>query len=289
MAIADVIGKLFSAQIIAGVVEVTPYLAYAHDRSAEIRDKGDGLIIGLTDNLVTVTDYPAAGTGLTYATLSPTKTELTVDKEKSVAFQIEDTDRAQLAFDVFSDATRQSIRELARQVSEDYRAVLAAANVPNDKTFGVAFTNAAPTTAQRQNLHLAIFDVVAALKSMGFEQRPTIFTHPAVYRQLIWYNSIDTRVALPAVSERAFVDGTLSAVYGADIVPDWGASNRTQLNGADCYAVVPNRTMVYGQQLSRPEQMRSQTRFATLYRALNTYGLGIQDTATLFKLDVSAA
>lgn len=288
MAIADVIGKVFSAQIVMGVKQVTPYVAYAQDRSAEIQNNGDGLIIGLTDNLVSVSDYPASD-GITYATLSPTKAELAIDKEKYIAFQLEDTDRAQIAFDLFGDATRQSVRELAGQVSADYRAALAAVNVANDHSFAVAFTNAGPTKAERVKAHLAVFDVTAALKTLGFEQRPILFVHPAFYRQLIEYATVETSVALPSISERAFADALLSPVYGADIIPDWGATNPTTLNGADCYAVIPGRTLVYGQQLSVPEQMRSQTRFATQYRALNTYGVGVQDTATLYKIDVSAA
>lgn len=289
MALSDVIGKLFSTQFIAGVKQVTPYVAYARDRSAEIQQMGDGLIVGVAQGLVSVADYPDSA-DITYAELSPSKIELTVDKEKYVAFKIEDTKRRQASFDVFSEAIRQSVREFAGQVSADYRTALAAQTVDNAHTVGVGLTLASPTAAQRVSLHLGIYDITAALKTLGFEQRPVVMVHPAIYKQLIQYATVETSVALPAISQRAFADAILSPIYGADIVPDWGAANPGTLSAtADCYAFIPGSTLVYASQLSVPEQLRAQGRFATEYRSLNTYGLGVEDDRTLFKLDITAA
>ena len=105
MAINDLIGKVFSSQYIAGVKQVTPLLSVCNDRSAEVRAKGDGLEIPLTQGMVTaVSDYPSASDAITYGSLTPSKTTLALDKEKVVAFKIEDTDEAQLAFNAFQRA-----------------------------------------------------------------------------------------------------------------------------------------------------------------------------------------
>ena len=288
MATSELIGKLFSSQIVAGLVQVTPYVAVAQDRSNEVRGSGDGLIIALTGGGVNVADYPANG-AINYGALAPTKAELDIDKKKYVAFEVEDTDNAQISFDLFGDAVRQSARELASQVAADFRAALAGETVPNSQTESVSFTAAGSTKTEREALHLAIYDIAAALKTKGFEQRPYIFVHPAVHRELIKYLTIDRNGAPTSQTESAFIDGMLSGVYGVDIIPDWGASAPGTLNGADCYAGIRNRTLVYGQQVNRPERGRSPDRFADRYRVLNTYGAGVQDTASLFKLDVGAA
>ena len=60
MAIADLIGKVFSSQFLAGAIQVTPLVGLASDRSSEIRQKGNALELPLLGTLVTVADYPAS-------------------------------------------------------------------------------------------------------------------------------------------------------------------------------------------------------------------------------------
>ena len=289
MAIVDVVGKVFSSRFIQGVEQVTPLMGLAQNRSDEVTRNGDGLVIGVMGNQVSVANYDHTGSdAVTYGKLNPGSVTFTLDKEKYIAFELEDVDRAQVAFDMFSEAIRESTRDFAAQVSTDFRSVMSAASVPSGQTETVSFTASNPTKAQRQALVLSIYDVAAALKTKGFEQMPWMLVPPPVHKELIKYLIVDRQgTALNTQTDSAFRDANLSAMFGIDIIPDWGGASA--LNGADCYAGITGRSLVYAQQVSRPERMRNPDRFADRYRALNTYGVAVQDLPTLYKLDVGAS
>ena len=291
MAIVDLVGKIFSSQYVAGVKQVTPILSLANDRSAEVRQKGNGLVIPLTQGLVSVSDY--GSDNISYSTLSPNKVEMTLDKKKYVAFEIEDTDEAELAFDAFVEAARQSGIELADQLSADFRTTIAAATP--QKTISQEITayeggNDTDTKAQREQLNLHMLDIKEQMNILGYDSTPVVLLHPSTWKRLMTYITVDKELAVSSVQERAFVDGTLSQLYGMDFVVDWGATIDTKPNdNADSYAMVRGRTLTYAGQLSNVEQMRSKDRFATLWRALNTYGVQVQETRSLIKFAQTVA
>ena len=290
MAISDLIGKVFSSQFIAGVEQVTPILSLANDRSSEVQRNGDGLEIGITQDLVSVADYPAVGTDITYSSLSPTKTTLTLDKEKYIAFEVEDTDSAQIAFNLFAEGARQSGVEFSKQLNADLRAILAAVSTPA-KTFDIELTKAATSAMDRQKLNLLIYDIKEFMNISGYDGTPVILMHPATYKLLIEYVTVDKPQAIQQVANRAFVDGTLSALYGIDVIVDWGATidSTDARDNADSYVMMRGRTMTYAGQLSRIEQMRSDGRFANRWRGLQTYGAIVQETRSFVKLEQTVA
>lgn len=285
MAISDLIGKLFSSNFIAGVEQNTPILSLANDRSSEVSQRGDGLVIGVTQDLVSVTDYPAAGTDITYSGLNPSKIEFTLDKKKYIAFGIEDIDSAQLSFDLFSEAARQAGLEFAKQLSADLRATIAAA------TPAETYENEIPTNADdkqtREDLHFTLLDMKQKLITDGYNAVPVVLMHPSTWKRLMKYIISDNGSSLPTVANRAFIEGSLSAIYGLDIIVDWGATiDATDENdNADTYAFIRGRTLTYAGQLSRVERMRSSGRFATNWRGLQTYGSLIQEPRSLLKLE----
>lgn len=289
MAISDLIGKVYSSQFIAGIEQVTPVIRFMQDRSSEVRQKGDGLVIPITQGLTSVADYPAVGTDITYSKLAPTKIDFNINKQKYIAFTLEDTDNAQLAFDLFTDAVRQAGEDFAQQLAADFRSTLAAAT-PARK-----FANEVPkngdTAASREALHLLFLDIAEYVKQQGYSATPVAFIHPSTQKRLLRYVTVDKAQSLPSVAERAFVDARLSALYGIDIVVDYGATiNSTNANDdANTYVFIRGRTLTYAQQLSRIEQMRAQGRFATNWRGLNTYGMLVQEARSLVKLEQSVA
>ena len=288
MAIADVVGKIFSSQYVAGVKQVTPILSLANDRSAEIRQKGNGLVIPLTQGMVTVGDYPSSD-DITYSKLSPTKAELDIDKKKYVAFEIEDIDDAELSFDAFAEGARQSGTELAGQLSADFRSKIGAATP--QKTVSQEIVNTGDTKAQREQLVVDLLSVKADLLTLGYEAKPACLLHPSTWKRLMRYITVDKELTVSSVQETAFVDASLSGIFGMDFVVDWGATidGTNENDNADSYFVIRGRTLTYAGQLSNVEQMRSSGRFATLWRALNTYGIAVQETRSLFKFEQTVA
>ncbi|MYC78847.1 hypothetical protein F4X10_24020 [Candidatus Poribacteria bacterium] len=283
MAISDLVGKVFSSQFIAGVEQVTPILSLANDRSSEVQRNGDGLEIGLTQDLVTVADYPDSD-NITYSNLSPTKVTMALDKKKYIAFQVEDIDRAQLAFNLFAEGARQAGVEFSKQLSADFRATFAA--VASPKTFEFELAANDSTAAERQALALLIYDIKEFMSMSGYDGRPAILIHPSTYKLLIEFVTVDKPQAIQRVSDRAFVDATLSALFGIDIIVDWGAAidANNSNDKADSWVMMRGRTLTYAGQISNIEQMRSSGRFASQWRGLQTYGSIIQETRSFVKL-----
>lgn len=288
MAITDITGKLFSALLISGVKNVTPWVAYAQDRSAEIQNGGDGLIVALTQDAVSVADYHATNP-IQYSNLSPTKAEIAIDKEKYIAFRLEDTDAAQVKVNLFADAVFQASREFGAQVATDFRELLSGANIPAAQNETVAYATATGTKTERENLHLAVYDMAQGLKTAGYDQRPFLFLHPAIWKQVIRYVSLESGGGITGVREGAFIDAALSALYGVDVIPDLGAPNPDSLDLAKCYGGIRNRSLMYAQQLNVPEQMRAADRFASDWRSLNTYGMAVQELRSLRSITVDVA
>ena len=290
MAINDLIGKVFSSQYIQGVKQVTPLLSICNDRSAEVREKGDGLEIPLTQDMVSsVTDYPSGNTAITYSNLTPTKTTLTLDKEKVVAFKIEDTDEAQLAFNAFSEGARQAGQELAGQLSADIRTAIASATP--QQTFTQEIANSGDTKPQREQLALDILGIKQAVNILGYEQKPVMILHPSTWKRLMTYITVDKELTVASVQSSAFVDAQLSGIFGIDFVVDWGATidSDKENDNANSYVLIRGRTVTYAGQLSKVEQMRDVDRFATLWRALDTYGIHVQETRSLLKFAQTVA
>lgn len=285
MAINDLIGKVFSSQYIAGVKQVTPLLSVANDRSAELQRNGDGLEIPITQGLVSVADYPATA-DIAYSQLSPTKATFAIDKKKYIAFEVEDTDRAQLAFDLFSEGARQAGEEFGGQLSADIRATLGAQTIVTGNRFAQAIPSTGDTATLREELNLLMINVKQRMLTLGYAARPAIIMHPSTWKRLMRYVTVDKGLTLPQVAQTAFVDGTLTALYGMDIIVDWGATVNTSDENDDAlsYVVIRGRTLAYAGQVSQVEQMRSDGRFASRWRALNTYGTLVQETRSLGKI-----
>ena len=96
----------------------------------------------------------------------------------------------------------------------------------------------------------------------------------------------DASAAIVAPAEGAFRDGTLSSLYGLDVMVDWGAGSVTD-TAFKVYAGVRNRTLVYANQFSKTERMRHNGRFASRYRTLATYGVMVAENRSLYALDVT--
>lgn len=287
MALNDVIGRVYSALFVAGVQQVTPWVAYAHNRSNEVRQGADGLIVGLTQDAVSVADY-TGNAGIVYSPLSPTKVEIAIDKEKYIAFQLEDTDRVQIRFNLFADAIRQAGQEFAGQVAADFRALLAGANIPEAQTQTITLDTAEGTKAERESLHLKFLDMAQDLIAKGYDSRPFVMVPRPLYRQMVQYVSMESGGGFAGLRERAFVDARLSAVYGVDIIPDMG-SVAAVASGEKvaAHGGIRNRTWMYAQQLNKPESMRSSDRFADQWRSLNTYGMAIQEMRSAVKFELA--
>ena len=286
MALSDVTGKLYSSLLLTSVQQVTPWVAVAADRSAEVRNGGDGLIVTVTQDAVSVSDYPAAN-DIAYSALAPTKAEVSIDKEKYIAFRLEDTDAVQIRANLFADAIFQAGREFGAQVAADFRTLVAAAVIPTARKTTVAYALATGTKGERESLHMAILGMAQGLKSEGYEQRPFIFVPPPIYQEIIRYVSLESGGGIIGVREGAFIDGTLSSLYGVDVIPDWGG--QAALDDAVCYGGIRNRTLMYAQQLNKPEQLRAAGRFASDWRSLNTYGLAVQEPRSLYSVTIAVA
>jgi len=284
LAISDLIGKVFSSQFVAGVEQVTPILSLAQNRSSEIAEKGDGLEIALTQGLVSVADYPEVGTDITYSGLSPTKVTFALNKKKYIAFQVEDTDRAQLAFNLFSEGARQAGTKFANQLNADLRTTIGAATPA--ETLEIELANNDSTAAEREELFFLFDDLKSKLVTDGYGATPSVLLHPSTRRQLLEYIIKDKGLSIPSVTSTAFRDGRLTQILGVDTVTDWGATiDSTNSNdNADSYAMIGGRTLVYAGQISNIEQMRAEGRFATLWRGLQTYGSIIQEPRSLIKI-----
>ncbi len=290
MAITDVIQKVFASTFLNHVSSATPFVSMAQDRSADVLNSGSGLVVPVSSGLVTVADYPAIGTDITYSALSPEKVEFDLDKKKYIAFQFEETDAAQVGADVWSQAIGESASEFAKQLATDFRSLFSAASVPAAQTETVILAGAALTTTERQNLVMSFYDVISKLRNLGHETRPTVFVPTAIHRELTVFFSMDKPQAVPSFTAAAFADAKLSAVFGCDIVPDWGDTTALPASSGatnpTAYAVIPRRTIGYAQQLSRVEQLISEGRFARLWRSLKTYGMGVQEASSLHKIEI---
>ena len=290
MAIADVVGRVYSAIFVGGVKQVTPWVALAADKSREVRMGTNGLIVSITQDMVSVQDYPKDGSGIVYAKLSPQKADITINKEKYIAFELEDIDAVQVKFGLFADAIVQAGREFAGQVAADFRALVAAATVPSGQTESVELATAAGTKAEREMLHLTVLEIAQDMIAKGYDQRPFLMVPRPMYRQMVQYVSLESGGGFVGLRERAFVDARLAATYGVDIIPDMG-SVATVASGesVSAYGGVRGRTWMYAQQLNKPERLRSQDRFADEWRSLNTYGMAIQELRSMVKLTLSVA
>ena len=286
MAISDLVGKVFSSNFIAGVEEVTPILSLANDRSSEVQRNGDGLEIAVTQDLVSIADYPASA-DITYSALVPTKQTFVLDKKKYIAFSVEDIDSAQIAFNLFSEGARQAGIEFSRQLSADFRTKLAGATP--SQVFAQEITKAGQgdTQAQRMALALQLLDMRQRLITDGYTATPVMLCHPETWKRLMRFVVSDKGVSAPTVATRAFSDALLSGVFGVDVIVDWGATvdSSNPLDNATSYVFARGRTLTYAGQLSKTEQIRSDGRFATNWRALQTYGILVQEPRSLLRFD----
>ena len=294
MAISDVIGKVFSSQFQLGVNQVTPIIAISQDRSAEIVASGDGLEIPVGVSASSVADYPAVGTDVTYSDPTVNKVTLSVNKSKYIAMKLEDTDNQEMAFDLLMAASQDAGGKFGSVIAGDFRTAIAAATgaraFPATQKATVAFAANAPTLAEKKNLHSALLKAIAFYRSKGYAQRPVILLHRSHWEILMEYITVDLGYAVGGISERAFVDATLSAVYGMDVMADFGAAvNATSSNEAKSHVLVSQRTLAHAMSLRSLERLRSQGRFATLWRSLNRYGVAVQEVASLYEIFTDVA
>ena len=178
-------------------------------------------------------------------------------------------------------------------MSADIRAEIASATP--QATFSQEITaysggNDTDTKAQREQLVLEILKMKKAVNILGYDQTPVMILHPSTWERLMTYITIDKELTVASVQASAFVDAQLSGIFGIDFIVDWGATINTKPNhNADSYVLIRGRTVTYAGQLSKVEQMRDVDRFATLWRALDTYGIHVQETRSLLKFAQTVA
>ena len=290
MALADVIQSVFSSTFINNVMATTPFVGVAQDRSADILNGGDSLIVPKSSGLVAVSDY-TDDDNVVYSTLSPEKVEFSLDKKKYIAFQFEYEDAAQVSADVWGQAISESAQTFGSQLTEDFRTLFTSATVENTHLHELTVNGDGTVTADhRQDLVFEFYDMIAQLREDGHEVTPVVFVPSAMHRELVKFFTVDKPQSVPAYTAGVFADARLSGFFGCDIIVDWG--DTTQISavadtvGPQAHAVIPRRTIGYAQQLSRVEQLTSTTRFARLWRALKTYGMGVQESETLHRIQI---
>ena len=290
MAISDVIQSVFVSTFINHVTASTPFVSVVQDRSSDILNGGDSLIVPKSTGLVSVSDY-TDDDDVVYSTLSPEKIEFSLDKRKYIAFQFEYEDAAQVSADVWGQAISESAQTFASQLTADFRSLYSDATVNATHLHEVTVNgDGSVTAAHREELVFDFYDMVAQLREDGHEVSPVVFVPSAMHRELVRFFTIDKPQSVPAYTAGVFADARLSGFFGCDIIPDWGdttaISSTPDTVGPQAHAVIPRRTIGYAQQLSRVEQLTSATRFARLWRALQTYGMGVQDSATLHRIQI---
>lgn len=285
MAIADVVGKVFGTQLLEGIEQLTPVMPLMQNRSSEVSEYGDGVDIPVVQDLVSVADYHASN-NITYGSLAPNKVTLALDKRKYIAFQLEDIDRAQVRFDLWNAAIRETAVQFSKQLSTDFRAVLASIDYTADSG-ARAWTpeiGETPDATQRKLIVETLYDIVDAYRIAGYEGRPYVLAHPALYRQLVTYITEDVGVAVGSMQTTGFMDGAIGALMGADIIPDYGATSPTTVVGQASYVGLRGRSVCYAQQVRNVEQMRADGRFASQWRSLVTYGMLAQDSKSVHRI-----
>ena len=286
MAIADVIGKVYSSQVLTGVTQNTSLVSLSKDRSNEIRGGGDGVIFANASGLVAVGDYPTNG-NITYTGLSPTGVTIALDKKKYVACQLEDIDNVQLQFDLLAEAAREGGKDLGKQMTADFRTAIAGETIPSGQKNSLEKAKPAATAEERLQIHLLVLTMATQFKTLGYEN-PYLICHPALWFELIRYTVEDASAGIVAQREQAFRDATLSNLYGIDIIPDWGAGAITAA-AHKSYGGVRNRTLAHAIQLRKTESIRHQGRFLTRWRQLVMYGMVVGELDSLHSIEITSA
>ena len=287
MAIADVIGRVYSALLLQGVSNATPFAGLAQDRSAEIVDGGNGLRVPLGMDAVTIRPY-VKGTDIVLSDANPTHADLDLNIQKYFAAGIDDVDEAQTRFSLLADSASTGSRSLAVSLSADFRAVIHGANYAGMRNHVAPAAADVLTDAEIVGLHSALLDVVGELRGEGYTSSPYVILPRAMWKQLSLYYSTRPHT-LPASSPESgvFRDAVLSGIYGADVQVDYNDGF-----GADrpfnIYAGISQRTLTWARQITNTERMRSQTQFATVLRGLVTYGIGVQDIDSAHRIEVKA-
>ena len=286
MAIADVIQKVYSALLLEGVSNATPFASLAADKSSEIAASGDGLRVPIGKDSITIGDY-VKGTPINHSAPDVDHADIELNKQKYFAALIEDIDETQTKFSLFSDSAGRGSRALATQLSADFRAVIQGANYVDARNHVAAAAADVLTQEEIGVLHGAILDVIGTLRASGYTQNPYLVVPREIWKQLSLYYSLRQAGTLPATSPESgvFRDAQLSGIYGADVQVDYndgfGADRPFNL-----YAGIPTRTLAWARQISNTERMRSQEQFATVIRGLMTYGIGVQDVDSAHRIEV---
>jgi len=283
MAITDVVTRVYSAMLLNGVKQVTPFVGLAVDKSSEIVSEGTGLRVPIGMDSINVGDY-VKGTPITTVGAVPKHADLNVDKQKYFAALVEDIDETQTNFSLMSDSAAAGARSLASQIASDFRTAIASATYPaaqkSDITLATADTIA---DADIVSLQGAMVDLVGYLRSLGYNQRPFAILPRALWKSLLLYytGGKGNQDASP-LAENSFRDAALSGVYGCDIIVDWGMT--ATADPYNIYAGISQRSYMYAQQVSVTESYRSSDQFATIIRGLLTYGVGVQDARTIYNI-----
>ena len=287
MAVVDLVGRLYSSLVVQGVAQSTAFGFVAQNRSNEIQAGGSGLIIPLGMTSIAVQNY-ADNTPIVYAPVNPGSTSIDVDKKEYVAVEVESIDERQTFMNLLDDGVGAAVRGVSQGIAANWRNTIKTHAYDAAHTHTVSVTNLDDelTNDEIKDLHMTIYDTVAALRSDGFGQRPFVFLPRFMHRAFVRFHALE-RVGQPtAASENAFRDALLSDFFGADIYADWGDGDDALPIYA--HAGITNRTWVWGSQLTETESLRSQDRFATRWRSLLTYGMGNQDNGTAYRIGLVA-
>lgn len=211
-----------------------------------------------------------------------------IDREKYVAVEVESIDERQTFMNLLDDGVEAAVRGVSGEIASDWRGEIKSHAYDADHTKSVSVTDLDNelTDNEMKALHMAIYDTVADLRADGFGQRPFVFLPRFLHRSFVRYHSLERDGQPTAATENAFRDALLSNFFGADIYADWGDDDDALPIYA--HAGITNRTWVWGSQLTETEQLRSPDRFASRWRSLLTYGMGIQDTRTAYRIGLVA-
>lgn len=299
MAFSDVIPKVFSARALEYAYENVPWLSVVDDRSSELSGSGNAISVPNLKTTTTVTAYDETGSdAVAYQAMTPDDIDININKKWYAAYKVEDIQERQTVVNIMNSAQRQSNEALALKLTADLRAIFKAGVKSANKT-SISHTVAQWGTAANQDdyrleLFEAFMTVVQAAKEAGWHTIGSVFAviPPEIETRLMKYFLIDKpNFGMGSTVDSMARNAQLSSLLGLNVIVDTTITGSLASAGTvilPSYFGVMGSSMAYAGQMRVSETIRSEDRFADLFRVLYTYGATVVNTDFARELSLTA-
>lgn len=248
------------------------------DFSGEITNMGDKVTIRTTPD-ITIFDYQK-GAELSKQLPEPSTLDLTVDKAKAFNFIVDDIDKFQADYDFINDWSTDASEQMRVTIDADgLQGVVGTSHASNrGATAGVNTSSydlgaaAAPVTLMKSNILDYIVDLGSVLDEQNVPESNRFLVLPPWACGLIKKSDLKD-ASLAGDGTSIMRNGLVGMIDRFKIYRSNQLKTATEGSNLAHYILAGHTTAIcFASQLTKVENLQSESTFGTLFRGLNVYG-----------------